>query len=237
MKKLNYRNKKWLKKKYLDEGWSTYRLARQFGLSRISILKWLKKYDIPRRFQNNKNDLEGKRFGRLVVIKDSGQRVKEKGSVIWECQCGCGNIALVRGDCLTMGNTKSCGCFQRDSTRTRATIHGKSKSRQYRIWLGMKARCFNKDNKDYRWYGKKGIKVCDKWNKSFASFYRWAYENGYKDDLTIDRIDPKGDYEPANCRWIPWLENVSKKNNNLTKQKIQQEAIPQHTQEPAQVAA
>ena len=237
MKNLNYRNKDWLEKKYLNDGWSTYRLARLFGLSRTSILRWLKKFDISRRFQNNKNNLAGQRFGRLVVIRDSGQRVKGKGSVIWECQCGCGNVTVVRGDVLTRGGTKSCGCFQRDSTRARATIHGKSNTRPYRIWLGMKARCFNEDNKDYRWYGKKGIKICDEWNNSFALFYHWGNENGYKDDLTIDRINPKGDYEPDNCRWIPWLENVSKKNNAPTKQEIQRAEISQRAQEPIQVAA
>jgi hypothetical protein len=100
----------------------------------------------------------------------------------------------------------------------------------------MRARCFNKKNKDYRWYGKKSIKVCDEWNKSFVSFYHWAVENGYKDNLSIDRIDPSGNYEPDNCRWLPWLENVSRKNDSQRTKKPGIEASA-YTQEPTQIAA
>jgi hypothetical protein len=74
----------------------------------------------------------------------------------------------------------------------------------------MKRRCYRKGDKDYRSYGAKGIQVCEEWRHSYVVFREWALRTGYSETLTIDRIEPTGDYCPDNCRWIPWFENVTR---------------------------
>ena len=99
---------------------------------------------------------------------------------------------------------KSCGCKKYRFT------HHETKTRLYRIWANMKQRCYNANIPDYKHYGAKGIRVCETWRNSFEAFRDWAKANGYRDDLTIDRIDPDGDYAPENCRWITRAENTSR---------------------------
>ena len=85
--------------------------------------------------------------------------------------------------------------------------HGLSQTRIYKTWSGIRARCYNPNSVPYPYYGAKGIKVCPEWNSvpdGFLRFYEWSMQNGYSDDLTIDRIDPGGDYTPNNCRWVDW---------------------------------
>ena len=156
-------------------------------------------------------NLTGKRFGRLIVIKS----VHIKGIVKkWLCICDCGKEALVRGHDLVSGNTSSCGCLHREqliqNNKINKTTHGLTHTRLYRIWGGMRRRCYETSNKDYCRYGKRGITVSKEWMHDFQSFYDWAMLNGYEDNLTIDRINNEGNYKASNCKWA----TVKEQNNN-----------------------
>ena len=146
-----------------------------------------------------KIDLIGQKFGRLVVLEDVGENKHKQ--VIWKCQCQCeeGNIVTVRGNSLRSGNTKSCGCFNKEKAQEKATKHGQSKSPIYRIWHSMLNRCYNPNNSSYHNYGGRGIKVCEKW---------WNFETFYEDigkyrpeGKSIERISNDSHYEINNCKW------------------------------------
>ena len=152
-------------------------------------------------------DLSGQRFGRLVIICMTKKR--NQGAVIWKCQCDCGKITNVRSNSLRQGLTRSCGCLQKEmvaqigiSHRTHGDARRGKKTRLYWVWRSMKERCFNPNSISYKYYGGRGIKVCNEWLNSYANFRDWALTNGYVNNLTIDRIENDGNYEPNNCQWI-----------------------------------
>lgn len=129
---------------------------------------------------------------------------------MWRCKCECGNYKDTISKSLKNGDVKSCGCLQKETRKENAkrliktTIkHGMSDSRLYGIYHNMVSRCYRECINGYENYGGRGIRVCDEWlgKDGFINFMNWAIENGYNDELTIDRSDSNGDYEPSNCKW------------------------------------
>lgn len=163
-------------------------------------------------------DLTGKKIERLTIIK----RIEGTTPIKWLCRCDCGNYKEIWGYNLTRTHTTSCGCFNREQNQKRLRNkeknpfykHGKSGMRIHDIWRAIIDRCCNKKNKNYFNYGGRGITICEEWKNDFLNFYNWAIVNGYRDDLTIDRINVNGNYEPDNCRWADTDTQANNKRTN-----------------------
>jgi len=159
---------------------------------------------------------EGQRFGRLTIIKEVEHLRQPNGGYrrMFLCKCDCGNEKVVRLSSLMNGDTSSCGCYKKEVASNAERCHHESKTRLYNCWQRIKNRCYRESNHNYKFYGARGIKVCDEWKDDYFKFKDWAITNGYQENLTIDRIDPNGNYEPSNCRWITQKEQTRNMRSN-----------------------
>ncbi len=160
-------------------------------------------------------DLSGNKYGRAEVIRPYGKN--KYGKTVFLCKCDCGKMFTTLGNSLQSGRTKSCGCLFLEKSNEKVMSlakHNKSNTRLYNIWHTMKQRCYYEKHKSFNIYGGRGIRMCQEWRNNFQAFYDWAISNGYAEDLTIDRVDINGDYEPSNCRWVTMKEQSNNKRNN-----------------------
>lgn len=176
-------------------GCSTYETAREKGRKE--------------KHKSHRTSLQGQIFSQLKVLEEV-EIPDKKYKRFWKCICSCGNEVVVEQGNLKQGLTTSCGCAR----KKKHTIHNFSNTRIYRIWNGMKSRCYNPNTPDYQYYGLKGISVCEEWLNDFLTFHEWSLKNGYSENLTIDRINPFRNYEPSNCRWVDRKEQAKNTRKN-----------------------
>lgn len=198
-----------------------------YNLSQVKAIEAKNKKRLLAVNPKEKDSYAGKRFGRLIALERVEDAVTPKGKRIirYKCKCDCGNEKIVRKCHLSSGKIISCGCFHKEQIGNARRKHGFShKERLYSIWLGIKDRCYNPNNNHYKSYGGRGIAVCEEWRNDYVKFRNWCISNGYieeiresgRNNITIDRINVNGNYEPVNCRFLTNRENCLNKRDTLT---------------------
>lgn len=178
-------------------------------------------------YKKEKVSFVGQRFGRLLVVERVEDSINPNGkaTIRYKCKCDCGNEKIVRKCHLASGETISCGCFHKEQLGNSKRTHGFShKERLYSVWLNIKDRCYNPNNNHYKSYGGRDITMCEEWLNDYLAFRNWCIGNGYleeiresgRNNITIDRIDVNGKYEPSNCRFISNKENCLNKRDTLS---------------------
>ncbi len=168
----------------------------------------------------NAKDLTGQKFGKLKVIKDSGERQRNGKRILWECECECGNVKEINMRKVREMRTLSCGCYIRKYPST--ATHGLSGHTLYGVWQKIKARCYNKANPAYGRYGGIGVVMCDEWVNDAPKFIEWALNNGWRKGLEIDKdIIPKElgidsrIYSPEMCKIVTRKDNCNARISNV----------------------
>lgn len=155
----------------------------------------------------------GNKYGSLTIT--GVNRSDKNRTYRYAAVCDCG---IIKEYCITKlrsGHTSSCGCLRKKLLSDRSKTHGLSKHPLFRVWTGMKSRCYNEKMDNYEYYGAIGVTVCDEWRNSFKCFHTWAMDNGWKPGLQIDRFPNKfGNYEPNNCRITTRIKNMNNKIKN-----------------------
>ena len=160
----------------------------------------------------NFKNLSNLKFGYLTAISIDETK-SNSNHTYWNCKCICGNFRSLQTYQLISGKVTSCGC---KNSRPRKNPLISNHKRMYSLYSAMIARCHNPKSNSYKYYGQKGIFVCDEWKDNFDSFAKWAENNGYNDTLSIDRIDNSKGYSPSNCRWIPLYDQSKNKSTSVS---------------------
>ena len=154
----------------------------------------------------------GERFGKLVIVENLGKIKPEiSNHRYYKVKCDCGKVEISRDSLLRTG--KKIECYLCSTKKRPQYKHGMTNTRLFAIWQGMKQRCNCKTCEAYKWYGGRGISICKDWEE-FTMFYDWAIKNGYQDNLSLDRINVNGNYEPGNCRWATDKQQMNNMRTN-----------------------